>query len=67
MHRALVEAAEAEGLSLTRYLHKELHHIAGRAEAVRSNAEVIRRTRAQIRTRVDRDEILAVLDEGRDA
>ena len=47
VHDALVAAAEAPGLSLTRYPLRELDHIAKRAELVRHNAAVIRQTQAQ--------------------
>jgi uncharacterized protein (DUF1778 family) len=65
VHDALVEAAEAQGLSLTRYMLRELEHLAGRAQAVHTNAAVIRQTQAKVRGHVDRDTILAALHEGR--
>lgn len=65
VHHVLAETAQSEGLSLTRYVQRELHHIACRAEAVKSNAEVIRRTQAQVQGHVDRQVIQAALDEGR--
>lgn len=65
VHRALTEAAEAAGLSLTRYMQSQLRHIAGRAEAVRTNAAVIRRTQARVQGGSDRDTILEVLHGGR--
>lgn len=67
VHDALTQAAEAQGLSLTRYIQAELRHIAGRADAVRANAEVIRRTQGRVQGHSDRDTILAVLREGRGA
>lgn len=65
VHDALAEAAEAEGLSLTRYMHRELQHLARRTQIVQGNAEIIRRTQARVQGRSDRDTILAVLQEGR--
>lgn len=65
VHDALVEAAQAQGLSLTRYLQRELEHLAQRSEVVRHNAGVIRRTQASVAGRSDRDTILSVLHEGR--
>ncbi len=65
VHEALTEAAEARGLSLTRYMLRELEHLAKRAQAVHTNAAVIRDTQATVRGRVDRDTILTALHEGR--
>lgn len=65
VHDALVDAAEAQGLSLTRYMLRELEHLAKRAQAVHANAVVIRQTQAKVRGRVDRDTILTALHEGR--
>lgn len=65
VHAALVDAAEAQGLSLTRFLLRELEHVAGRAQAVRANAAVVRETQARVGGRVDRDTILTALHEGR--
>ena len=65
VHEALTDAAEAQGLSLTRYLLRELGHLAKRSEAVRANADVISQTQAKVRGHVDRDTILAALHEGR--
>ena len=65
VHDALVRAAESQGLSLTRYMLRELEHLAKRAQIVRDNAEVIRRTQDRIGGRADRDTILSVLHEGR--
>lgn len=67
VHNALAEAAEAEGLSLTRYMQRELRHLATRAQVVRGNAEVVRRTQARVQGHSDRDTILSVLREGRGA
>jgi uncharacterized protein (DUF1778 family) len=65
VHDALTDAAVAQGLSLTRYMLRELQHLARRAQAVDANAAVIRQTQAKVRGRVDRDTILAALHEGR--
>lgn len=67
VHAALAEAAEAQGLSLTRYMLRELEHLATRTQAVRNNAAVIRQTQAKVRGNVGRDTILATLHEGRGA
>lgn len=65
VHEALAKAAEAEKLSLNRYVLRELEHLARRAEVVELNARVITETRARIRTKVARENILAALEEGR--
>ena len=65
VHDGLVDAAAAQGLSLTRYLVRELEHLARRAQMVDANAAVIRQTQAKVRGRVDRDTILTALHEGR--
>ena len=65
VHRALVEAAEADGLSLTKFAPRELEHAAGRAEATRRNAAAIRRTQAKVRGNVCRSAVLTALHEGR--
>ncbi len=65
VHDALAEAAEAQGLSLTRYILRELEQIAKRSQALQTNAVVIERTQAEVRGTVDRDTILAALHEGR--
>ena len=65
VHDALAEAAESQGLSLTRYMLRELEHLARRPEAVRHNAAVARRTQAKVGGHPDRETILAVLHEGR--
>lgn len=65
VHAVLSAAAEDEGLSLTRYLIRELSDIARRAQTVRDNSVVIRETQRQVRGRVDRETILAALRGGR--
>jgi hypothetical protein len=66
VHEALAKAAEAEKLSLNRYVLRELEHLARRAEVVELNARVIAETRPRARTKVTREAILAALQEGRD-
>lgn len=65
VHDALVGAAEAQGLSLTRYMRRELEQLAKRAKTVRDNAAVIRETQAHVRGHAERGTILAALHEGR--
>lgn len=65
VHEALTVAAEAQGLSLTKYMRRELEHLATRAQVVHNNAGVIRETQAKVRAHVDRTTILAALHEGR--
>ena len=65
VHEALAEAAAAEGLSLTRYMVRELEHLARRAQVVHANAAVVRQTQGPVRGHVDRDTILTALHEGR--
>lgn len=66
VHEALAKAAEAEKLSLNRYVLRELEHLARRAEVVELNARVIAETRALVRRKVARENILAALREGRE-
>lgn len=65
VHDALAQAAQAQGLSLTRYVLRELEHLALRPQVVRDNALTIRRTQRKVQGRLDRETILAVLHEGR--
>lgn len=65
VHDALAEAAQAQGLSLTRYMLREMEHLARRAQLVQQNAEVVRATQSKVRGKVDRDSILRALHEGR--
>lgn len=67
VHAALARAAETQGLSLTRYMVRELEHLARREQVVRDNAAIIRTTQDRVHGLADRDTILAVLDEGRGA
>ena len=66
VHEVLAKAAEAEKLSLNRYVLRELEHLAHRAEAVELNARVITETRARIPNKVARSNILAAVQAGRD-
>ena len=63
---ALAEAAEAEGLSLTRYVRRELEHLARRGQTVRENAAIVRQTQEQVGRGVDRNAILSALHDGRE-
>ena len=65
VHDALAGAAEAQGLSLTRYMLRELEQLAKRSQMGHDNAVVIRETQAKVRGSADRDTILAALHEGR--
>ena len=65
VHDALTDAAQAQGLSLTRYLLREMEHLAKRAQVVQDNAAVIRATQTKVRGRVGRDVILTALREAR--
>ncbi len=65
VHEALASAAQARGLSLTKYMLRELEHLATRAQVVHSNAGVIRETQAKVHARLDRSTILAAIHEGR--
>lgn len=65
VHEALAGAAMAEGLSLTKYMLRELKQLANRERFVQNNTAVIRRTQSSVQGRPDRGTILAVLHEGR--
>lgn len=66
VHEALAKAADAERLSLNRYVLRELEHLARRAEVVELNARIITETRARVRRKVARENILAALQGGRE-
>ena len=66
VHEALAKAAEAEKLSLNRYVLRELEHLAHRAEVVELNARVITETKRRVRRKVARGSIFAALQEGRE-
>lgn len=65
VHDALTKSARAEGLSLTKYLLRELEHLSRLPQMVRDNAAAIRRTQEKVRGQADRNEILSVLHDGR--
>jgi len=65
VHDALAAAAKAQGLSLTRYVRRELEQLARRPQLVDHNVAVIRATQDKVRGQIDRDVILAALHEGR--
>jgi hypothetical protein len=65
VHLTLTDAADAQRMSLNRFLVRELEQVAHRARAASTNAAAIRRTRSQVRTKVDRETILSSLREGR--
>lgn len=65
VHAALADAAGAQGLSLTKYMLRELEHLAQRTQVVRDNALVVRQTQAEVRGRAGRETILAALRDGR--
>ena len=65
VHQALVDAAKAQGLSLTRFMLRELEHLAKRASIARATTATIRDTQATVQGRVDRDAIRTALHEGR--
>ncbi|MBS45687.1 MAG: hypothetical protein CMH83_21440 [Nocardioides sp.] len=66
VHTALVQAAKAEGLSLTRYALRELERAARRPAVTRHNADVIDRVRREVDVQVPRIDIVDALQEGRD-
>lgn len=65
VHDALAESARAAGLSLTRYMLRELEHLARVPQVARENTAAIRRTQKKAHGRADRKAILSVLHEGR--
>jgi hypothetical protein len=65
VHDALTAQAIAQGLSLTKYMLREMEHLARRAQIVKDNADVVRQTQAVVGTRLDRNTILAAVREGR--
>lgn len=65
VHNALTESARAEGLSLTKYMLRELEHLARLPQIARDNSATIRRTQEKVQGPADRNTILSVLDEGR--
>jgi hypothetical protein len=65
VHDVLVGAAQAQGLSLTKYVLGELTHLAQREQVVRHNATVVRDTQSRVQGHVTREAILTALHEGR--
>lgn len=65
VHNALAESARAEGLSLTKYMLRELEHLARLPQIARDNRTAIRRTQEKVQGTADRSTILSALDEGR--
>jgi hypothetical protein len=65
VHDALARSAQAEGLSLTKYMLRELEHLARVPQVARANAATLRRTQEKVRGTADRNVILSVLREGR--
>lgn len=65
VHDALQKAAQARGLSLTRYMLRELEQLARRAQVVHDNAAVVRETQARVGGGVGRDAILTAVREAR--
>lgn len=65
VHEALRQAAEARGLSLTRYMLAELEGLARRAQVTRDNAAAVRSAQSRVGVAVDRESILAAVGEGR--
>lgn len=67
VHDSLAAAAAAEGLSLTKFMLRELERLAARSRVAQHNVDVIRDTQAGVRGAAEREAILAVLQEGRGA
>jgi hypothetical protein len=65
VHDALRDAAEARGLSLTKYMLGELERLAKQAQVVHNNAAIVRQTQARVGGGADRGAILAALRDGR--
>lgn len=64
-HQALAAAAADRGMSLTGYLRQEMESLARRAATVEHNTAVLRRAQRATRSRVERQDILDALDDGR--
>lgn len=65
VHDELRAVAREEGLSLTRFVRRELEQVAARRRRAEHNARVLLDAQEQIPTRVDRRTILDALHEGR--
>ena len=66
VHDALVAAARAEGLSLTRYMVRELGRLVERPRLAERNAAIIRDTQSRVAGNVGTTTILTALHEGRE-
>lgn len=66
VHAALVEAADAAGLSLTGYLQQELTWLASRGAIARHNMDVIYAAQSAIGVQLDRETIAAAIREARE-
>lgn len=62
----LAELAATEGLSLSRYVRRELERIALFGNSAEYNLEVVRQTRERVGGSVSRQAILAALHDGRE-
>jgi hypothetical protein len=65
VHDALADAARLQGLSLNKYVLRELDQVARRSARARHNIEVIRAVQAELGTTVGRSAIRDALDESR--
>lgn len=65
VHDELSAVAREEGLSLTRFVRRELEQVAARRRRAEHNTRVLRDAQDQVPTRVDRETILDALREGR--
>lgn len=65
VHDALRAAADARGLSLTKFVLVELEALARRDRRVQENLAAVRGTQARVGVAVDRDLILAEVRAGR--
>lgn len=65
VHAALTEAAEARGLSLTKYVRRELQEVANRDHVLQHNLAVIREVQSKMPRNIDPALILELLHEGR--
>lgn len=65
VHEALAAAAREQGLSLTKYVLRELEDVAARARRMEANAAVVRDTQAKVGGHASRGAILTALHEGR--
>ncbi|MCB1258124.1 MAG: hypothetical protein KDB26_13505 [Microthrixaceae bacterium] len=65
VHAALESAAHAEGLSLSGFLRREMGQLANRAAVASHNRRVVLHTQSAIKSKVDRQQVLSLLNEGR--